>query len=336
MHRPRWKCYARDAPPLQLTISLRSCTVEYGRPAAGVEHAIIGRGTVVEQYRVMPALGIALAALVGLSLGVMGGGGSILTVPIFVYVLGYDPKLAIAMSLPVVGITSAVGAMSHWRNGNVNLPRAATFGVLAMCGAFIGSRIAQYLSGAAQLVALGVVMLVASVLMFRSARASRVSGPSHVDGQVDAHVVTLGGHGGWVVPTALAVGALTGVVGVGGGFLVVPALVLLRGAPMREAVGTSLVVIALNCAAAMAGTASLQSLPWIPVLQFAGVAALGTLLGARLANRVPTAALKQMFALLLIVMSAVMLYRNRAVFSAAEQVGSSLLAPTMQRAVSCI
>jgi len=90
-------------------------------------------------------IGYALAALVGLSLGLLGGGGSILTVPIFVYVLGYDAKLAIAMSLPVIGVTSLVGAASHWRAGNVNVRTAVTFGLVAM--EHVG-RFAQVVGGA--------------------------------------------------------------------------------------------------------------------------------------------------------------------------------------------
>ena len=96
------------------------------------------------------ALGYALAALIGLSLGMLGGGGSILTVPIFVYVLGFDPKLAIAMSLPVVGITSAVGVMSHWQHGSVDLKIAAMFGLVAMAGAFTGARVAAHAQGRLQ------------------------------------------------------------------------------------------------------------------------------------------------------------------------------------------
>jgi uncharacterized membrane protein YfcA len=113
----------------------------------------------------MIVVGYALAALVGLSLGLMGGGGSILTVPIFVYVLGYDPKLAIAMSLPVIGVTSLAGAVGHWRAGNVHLRTAVTFGVIAMVGAFAGARLAQFLSGALQLVLLASAFGAASPLV---------------------------------------------------------------------------------------------------------------------------------------------------------------------------
>src|ERR1044071_9529489 len=108
----------------------------------------------------MHALGLALAVVVGLSLGMLGGGGSILTVPIFVYVLGYAAKQAIAMSLPVVGATSLVGALRHWRDGNVNLRLALLFGGLAMAGAYGGACVATVVSGRVQLTLLSVTMVV--------------------------------------------------------------------------------------------------------------------------------------------------------------------------------
>src|SRR5687767_11949082 len=121
----------------------------------------------------MHLLGLALAALVGVSLGILGGGGSILTVPIFVYVLGFEAKRAIAMSLPVVGATSLVGAFTHWRAGNVDLRSAFTFGVVAMAGAFAGARVAAFIPGRVQLVLLAVVMLAAATMMWR--------GPKYVE-----------------------------------------------------------------------------------------------------------------------------------------------------------
>ena len=191
----------------------------------------------------MILVGYALAALVGLSLGMMGGGGSILTVPIFVYVLHYDAKLAIAMSLPVIGITSLVGAIGHWKAGNVNVKTALAFGVIAMCGAFAGARVARLLNGSVQLTLLAAVMLVAAVTMYRSSLSRAVK--SAADASPRAMPAAL------LIPVALAVGVLTGVVGIGGGFLVVPALVLLARVPMKQAVGTSLLVIAMNSASGL-------------------------------------------------------------------------------------
>lgn len=113
----------------------------------------------------MSALAVLLALLVGLALGLLGGGGSILTVPIFAYVLDYAPKQAIAMSLPVVGVASLVGAVRHWRTGNVRLMTALLFGAVAMIGSFAGARVAAHVPGTLQLLLLGVVILVAAGAM---------------------------------------------------------------------------------------------------------------------------------------------------------------------------
>ena len=115
----------------------------------------------------MDLLGFVLAAVVGLALGLLGGGGSILTVPILVYALGFAPKTAIAMSLPIVGAISLAGGIGHWRAGNVRLASTLAFGLIAMTGAFAGARLGGLLSGAAQLVILAAVMLAAAVSMFR-------------------------------------------------------------------------------------------------------------------------------------------------------------------------
>src|ERR1044071_1634372 len=112
-------------------------------------------------------LGYALAAAIGLSLGLLGGGGSILPVPIFVFVMGSSPKLAIAMSLPVVGATSLVGAFGHWRAGTFNLGLALDFGAVAMVGAIVAARLSSYVPGVVQLTLLGLVMLVSATLMLR-------------------------------------------------------------------------------------------------------------------------------------------------------------------------
>lgn len=252
----------------------------------------------------MIVLGYALAALIGLSLGLMGGGGSILTVPIFVYVLGFDPKLAIAMSLPVVGTASLVGAAGHWKAGNVDLRMAALFGVIAMLGAYLGARLAVFLSGALQLALLAVVMLAAAVSMFRSARRSSARPTATTDGRRGVAL-------GLLLPVALGVGLLTGLVGIGGGFLVVPALVVLARVSMKEAVGTSLLVIAMNSASGFAGYLGHVTIPWAFVAGFTGVAVAGILAGTYLVRFVSPTALKQSFAVFLLVMGGFVLYRNR-------------------------
>ena len=259
----------------------------------------------------MILLGFALAALIGLSLGLLGGGGSILTVPVFVYVLGIAAKPAIAMSLPVVGVTSLVGATMHWRLGNVRLRTALGFGAIAMVGAFAGARLATFLSGAVQLVLLAVVMLAAAVAMLRGPRvderAARAGSPRL----------------GLLAVVALGVGALTGIIGIGGGFLVVPALVLLARVPMREAVGTSLLVIAMNAASGFAGYAGSVHVDWGFLAVFIGIAVAGALVGSVLAARVPQAALKRAFGVFLLAAGTFVLVHNRGAFSAARAPGSA-------------
>jgi uncharacterized membrane protein YfcA len=258
----------------------------------------------------MLILGYGLAALIGLSLGLMGGGGSILTVPIFVYVLAYEPKLAIAMSLPVVGVTSLVGAIGHWRAGNVDLKIAALFGVIAMSAAYLGARLASFLTGAIQLSLLAVVMLAAAISMFLNARrtpADRTTGR----GDVRASLRLL-------VPVAICVGLVTGIVGIGGGFLIVPALVLLGRVAMKQAVGTSLLVIAMNCASGLVGYLRRVDIPWTFVAAFTFIAVLGILAGTYLVRFVSQRALKQAFSVFLIVMGTFILVQNRKAFLAAR------------------
>ena len=254
----------------------------------------------------MVFLGYALAALIGLSLGLMGGGGSILTVPIFVYVLGYDPKLAIVMSLPVVGGTSLVGAIGHWRAGNVQLRTAALFGVIAMAGAYLGARLSIFLTGALQLTVLAVVMLAAALSMLRPGPRDRVGTARAPEEQSMAL--------GMVVPVAMAVGLLTGLVGMGGGFLVVPALVVLARVPMKRAVGTSLLVIAMNSASGFAGYLGTVTVPWSFLAGFTAVAVAGIIVGTYLVRFVSQAALKRAFAVFLLLMGTFILYKNRGAF----------------------
>ena len=249
------------------------------------------------------ALGLALASLIGLSLGLLGGGGSILTVPVLVYVLGYAAKPAIAMSLPVVGVTSLVAAMLHWRMGNVRLGTAALFGPFAMAGAFAGARLAGLLSGAVQLLLLAVVMLVAAGSMLRGGvrAAPRPEGERPAWTRIAA-----------LVAVAAGVGVLTGTLGIGGGFLVVPALVLLARVPMKQAVGTSLLVIAMNSTAGFAGYIGSVAIDWAFLAGFTAVAVAGALAGAALTRYVPQAALRRGFAVFLLAIGGFVMYRNRA------------------------
>jgi len=243
-------------------------------------------------------LGYAFAVLIGLVLGTLGGGGSILTVPVLVYVLGFSPKLAIAMSLPVVGTAALVGVVSHWRAGNVRLQAAAIFGSVAMIGSYTGARASIFLSGRMQLLILGTAMVAAAASMLRSAvREPAQSAPPHP-------VLMLA--------VGLGVGLLTGLIGIGGGFLIVPALVVLGRVPMKAAVGTSLLVIALNATSGYLGHHGREVVPWDFVARFTSVAVVGILAGTALVRHISTRQLKRAFALLLVVIGVLILWQNRA------------------------
>lgn len=250
----------------------------------------------------MPIVGLTLAAVIGLSLGLLGGGGSILTVPILVYVLGFTAKQGIAMGLGVVGVTSLFGAAGHWRKGNVNLKAALTFGAVAMAGTYGGARLAAFMSGAAQLILFALVMLVAAVFMYRNGRKEAAqkepATPRHVNPVV-------------IGAAAIATGALTGIVGVGGGFLIVPALVLLVGLPMKESIGTSLLVIALNSFVGFAGYLGQVSMPWGYLAGFTSIAVAGIAVGTWASHYVSQAALKRAFSGFLVVMGLFILVKNR-------------------------
>lgn len=248
----------------------------------------------------MTLLAAALALLVGISLGLLGGGGSILTVPIFVYVLGFEPREAIASGLAVVGAVSLFGAAGHWRAGNVALRPALVFGIASMAGALGGARLATRVSGTAQLLLFATVMLVAAGFMLRG------RGPDSGETGTSAGL-------GVTLPAGLGLGVLTGLVGVGGGFLIVPALVLLAGLRMKQAVGTSLAIIAMNTATALAGYLGQVDFAWTTIAAFTAVAMLGSLAGVRLVKHVPQQALKRGFAVFLLAMGMLILYQNRAV-----------------------
>lgn len=257
----------------------------------------------------MEMLGLALAVLIGLSLGLLGGGGSILAVPILVYVVGLGAKQAIASSLIVVGISSLFGALSHRRAGNVDLRTAIPFGVVAMGGAFLGARLALRVNGTVQLLVFAAVMLVAAVFMFRGR-------PKEFGATGDR---TPGIRRGLAAGAGLSVGALTGFVGVGGGFLIVPALVLVARLPMKRAVGTSLLVIAMNSAAGFAGYLGHVEFPWRILGLFTAAAIGGIVPGTCLVRYVSQDTLRRAFAMFLLVVGSFILQQNWGAISSAGE-----------------
>ncbi|MEU8801029.1 sulfite exporter TauE/SafE family protein [Spirillospora sp. NPDC048819] len=239
------------------------------------------------------ALTLAAALAVGVSLGLLGGGGSILTVPILVYVAGVETKQAIAMSLFVVGATALAGVLPHARAGRVRWRTGLVFGGAGMAGAYAGGRLAAHIPSTVLLAAFAVMMAVTALAMLRSR-------PAPTGGPVERPMPR-------ILAEGLAVGVVTGLVGAGGGFLVVPALVLLGGLSMPVAVGTSLMVIAMKSFAGLAGYLHSVDLDWPLTLAVTGAAVLGALAGAWPAGRIDPVRLRQAFGWFVLVMAAIVL-----------------------------
>lgn len=244
-------------------------------------------------------IGALLSLLIGVSLGLLGGGGSILTVPILVYVLGLEAHQAIATSLLVVGITSLVALLSHAKGGRVRFKTGLIFGAASMVGAFGAGRVAQYIPAAVLLTLFAVMMLVTAGAMLRKRSVSSASAPAEVSGR-----------GFKILLEGLAVGAVTGLVGAGGGFLVVPALAILGGLPMREAIGTSLLVIAMKSGAAFGGYMGSTTIPWDVAGMVTAAAVAGSFVGARWAGRLEEQTLRKAFGLFVVVMGLFVLVKE--------------------------
>jgi len=246
---------------------------------------------------------IVLSLCVGLLLGLLGGGGSILTVPVLVYVAGVEPKVAIASSLVVVGITSLTAMVNHARSGRVCWKTGLVFGAAGMVGAYAGGRLAAFIPGEWLLILFAGLMLGTAYSMLRK-------GKKPVPAEVKAPLCPLRLPLLPILFDGLWVGAGTGLVGAGGGFLVVPALNLLGGLPMHAAVGTSLLVIALKSFAALAGYISHVEMDLNLVGTVTAAAVVGGLAGERLSGRVSAGLLKRGFGVFVIGVAVFVLYRE--------------------------
>ncbi|WP_294949378.1 sulfite exporter TauE/SafE family protein [Sulfurivirga sp.] len=242
------------------------------------------------------------ALAIGLSLGLLGSGGSILTVPVLVYLVGQDPKVAIAGSLMIVGLISAFSALPYWRKGLISWRTLAWFAPPGMAGAVAGAWAAHFVSAQVQMLIFAALMLSAAWLMWK---------PLKLDDEAPHEP-----RAWWkIIIDGFVVGAVTGMVGVGGGFLIIPALVLLGGLPMRLAVGTSLVIIALKSFAGFVEylhvLKSLKlSVDWTVIWLISAVGIAGGWLGHHLSHRLDQAHLRRIFAVFLLFMGAFIIYRN--------------------------
>jgi len=243
-------------------------------------------------------LAVTFGTLIGVLLGLVGGGGSILTVPILVYVLGLGVHEATATSLVIVGATALFGAVPHARGGRVGVRTAVVFGGAGIVGAFIGTALNRLVSGPVILLLFGGLMVVVAARM--------AFGRKPADDPETAVV----GLRSRILVVGLIVGVMTGFFGVGGGFLIVPALVLALDFPMRLAVGTSLVIIAINSAAGVAahlGSGDID-LPLAALFVTGGFA--GATIGARMTGYVDEARLSRGFAVLVALVGVYLIARN--------------------------
>lgn len=242
---------------------------------------------------------VLLSVVIGVSLGLLGGGGSILTVPILIYAVSLPPKVAIATSLLIVAVTSAAALVPHARAGNVRWRTALVFGGTGMVGAYAGGRLAELVPAQLLLVGFAVLMLLTAIAMIKGRADAPSPQPTRPRGRF-ARIAVEG----------TVVGLVTGLVGAGGGFLVVPALVLLGRMPMSAAVGTSLVVIAMKSTAGLVGYLGHVDIPWGLAAAVSGAAVLGSVAGGKLAGRVPEAWLRPLFGWFVVVMAAFVLGRQ--------------------------
>ena len=261
----------------------------------------------------MEIIGYLASIVMGLTLGLIGGGGSILTVPILVYLFDVDPVLSTAYSLFVVGLTSAVGSFSHFKSGNVHIKTAIIFGIPSIVAVYsvrkfimpiipdpvftIGS--VEVSKSLAVLVLFAVLMLLASITMIRKPLQQK-EGPVKVN--YNYPLIFIEG---------IVVGSITGLVGAGGGFLIIPALVLLAGLPMKQAVGTSLVIIALKSLIGFTGDLGGELvIDYQFMLIFSLFAMVGIIIGSYLTRFIPNEKLKPVFGWFVLVMGVYILVKE--------------------------
>lgn len=253
------------------------------------------------------------ALLVGLTVGVLGSGGSLLTLPILVYLLKHDPEIAIGESMLIVGLIALAASIPYAWNRRIAWPYVLMFGIGGLVGALLGVELGRHVGGSVQLLILAVILLLAATMMFLKGNKTpppeleKIAAQKLLEQSASELPPLTPGRIAVLLAQGLGIGVLTGLVGVGGGFLIVPALVLAGGLGMHLAVGTSIVIIFLNSAVGFARFYSTfpadgSTINWNAVLLFGLVGAFGSLFGGEVAKRLPQAVLQRIFAILLVVL----------------------------------
>ncbi|HVA08041.1 MAG TPA: sulfite exporter TauE/SafE family protein [Acidimicrobiales bacterium] len=282
-------------------------------------------------------LTLPLGLLVGLALGALGGGGSILAVPALVYVIGVGPKEAVTTSLVIVGVAALGGMVGHWRAGRVRVAAGLWFSLAGVAGSLLGTRLNRAVNPEILLAAFAVLMMVAAWRMQAAARhpqrlAAAATSPVHSAVATGLALMEVAGtlsvqwHSSGpalrgrarpsmsmvakVILAGTVVGFMTGFFGVGGGFVIVPALVLALGFDMPIAVGTSLLVIGVNCAVALISRLAATGVEWRVALPFTAAGLAGALAGNYVATRARPPTLMRWFAALLVVLAIYTLARS--------------------------
>lgn len=258
-------------------------------------------------------IGFAASLLIGLSLGLIGGGGSILTVPVLVYLLGVEPVLATAYSLFIVGLTSAVGVYPKYKEGLVDVRTALIFGAPSIAAVFLTRKLivpaipATVLQLGDWVLTKSVLLMILFAVLMVAASVSMIIDKKNNQETPEA---MLSYNYPLIVLEGTVVGLLTGLVGAGGGFLIIPALVMLTKLPMKKAVGTSLLIIAAKSLIGFTGDLSQQTMDWSLLLTVTLMAVLGIFAGNALSKKIEGAQLKKGFGWFVLVMGVYVLIKE--------------------------
>lgn len=247
------------------------------------------------------SLSILAPLTIGLFLGLLGGGGTVLTVPILIYLFAIDGKVAIAMSLFIVGISSFIAALVHISKKSINLTCTLVFGSFGICGSFLSARyLAPLLAESFQLILFSILIISVAILMLQAPKENLVTAKQNLDFKRCLLIAISGS----------SIGIITGLIGVGGGFLIVPCLVHIMGLSMLEAIGSSLVIVTMQSLSAFIAYLNLVQIPWNFTIRFTFLVILGTLIGTFLTSNINQKYLKKIFAILLLGIGAFILYSH--------------------------